>query len=173
MLSAYPTVLKGIHAMQAQVKRRILAPIEARSPKLFNLWMHLFAAKRILGSKKHGLHHMLHEGNITKLDAELIEPVLDQFTAQWSGYLSFPYDIYMPGELAMAGGNETFHEIVDSITAKRKEIKDTHKGKNIPDRRSTYYSMYPESEGLIPVPGTKGAKAPAQTSFGAPEEKVN
>jgi len=168
MLSDFPAVLKGIHAMQAQVKRRILAPIYERSPKLFNLWMHLFAARRILSSKKHAVHHMLHEGNISNADAELVEPVLEMFTNQRSGYLVPPFSVYMPTEKAMTGGKETFAEVIESIKAKRKEIKDTHLGKNIPERRSTYYSMFPESEGLIPV-AKSGSTAPAGTTF-APEE---
>merc|ERR1719506_735532 len=110
-----------MYAMQAQAKRRLLAPLYRRSPKLFDLWLHLFAAKRILGAKTHAVHHMSHEGQMPKEDAELVLPVLEAFTGQWVGYLDEPYDYYFPTEKAVTGGKGSLKETVEAMRKLRKE----------------------------------------------------
>jgi NhaP-type Na+/H+ or K+/H+ antiporter len=150
LLKKFPSVLRGLCAMQAQAKRRLLAPLYYRSPKLFNLWQHLFAARRILNEKQHAVHHLLHEGTMMKADAELVEPVLETF----AGYMQEPYNMYTPRAEAMLGadGKKPIGEIVKEMKAMRMAEREARKE----PRKSLYYVMHPENAGVVPV---KGAKA--------------
>jgi hypothetical protein len=89
-----------------------------------------------------------------KEDAELVLPVLEAFTGQWVGYLNEPYDYYFPTEKAVTGGKGSLEETVEAMRKLRKEDIENRKAL----RKSIYYSMYPESEGLVPVSVGKGAE---------------
>jgi hypothetical protein len=154
--------------MQAQVKRRLLAPIFKRSPKLFNLWMHNFAARRILGTKEHAVHELLEEGVMSKGDTELVQPLLEAMR-QRGGVIGFEmYDMWNPPEAAVCDEKTSLTELVASMRESRKQEGESR----TQPRKSVYHYIYPGSEGLVTV-ADSATPAPEAGFQSAPEEKAS